>query len=120
MGLPKMVNLGRWSTWGGGQLGEVVNLGRWSTWGGGQLGEVVNLGGFVSDIERYIKLNAEQEALRERRPPWPRQIITPIFPTVKMLSLGGEKLALQVLDHYLHHDLIMLRLLYCILLIYSS
>ena len=32
------------------------------------------------------------EALRERRPPWPRQIITPILPTVKMLSLGGERL----------------------------
>ena len=31
------------------------------------------------------------EALRERRPPWPRQIITPILPTVEMLSLGGEK-----------------------------
>ena len=32
------------------------------------------------------------EVLRERRPPWPRQIITPILPTVKMLSLGGERL----------------------------
>ena len=32
------------------------------------------------------------EALRERRPPWPRQIITPILPTIKMLSLGGERL----------------------------
>ena len=32
------------------------------------------------------------EALRERRPPWPRQIITPILPTVKMLTLGGERL----------------------------
>ena len=32
------------------------------------------------------------EALRERRPLWPRQIITPILPTVKMLSLGGERL----------------------------
>ena len=32
------------------------------------------------------------EALRERRPPWPRHIITPILPTVKMLSLGGERL----------------------------
>ena len=32
------------------------------------------------------------EALRERRPPWPRQIITPILPTVKMLSLGCERL----------------------------
>ena len=33
------------------------------------------------------------EALRERRPPWPRHIITPILPTVKMLSLGGERLS---------------------------
>ena len=32
------------------------------------------------------------EALRERRPPWPSQIITLIWPTVKMLSLGGERL----------------------------
>ena len=32
------------------------------------------------------------EALRERRPPWPRQIITPILSTVKMLSLGCERL----------------------------
>ena len=32
------------------------------------------------------------EALRECRLPWPRQIITPILPTVKMLSLGGERL----------------------------
>ena len=31
------------------------------------------------------------EALRERRPPWPRQVITLILPTVKMLSLGCEK-----------------------------
>ena len=32
------------------------------------------------------------ETLRERRPPWPRQTITPILPTVKILSLGGERL----------------------------
>ena len=32
------------------------------------------------------------EALRERRPPWPRQIITPILSTAKMLSLGCERL----------------------------
>ena len=32
------------------------------------------------------------EALRERRPPWPRQIITPILSTEKMLSLGCERL----------------------------
>ena len=58
------------------------------------------------------------EALRERRPPWLRQIITPILPTVKMLSLGGERLPLpppqeknKGLDHYLHHDLGMLPLL---------
>ena len=32
------------------------------------------------------------EALRELRPPWPRQIITVILPTVKMLSFGCERL----------------------------
>ena len=32
------------------------------------------------------------EALIECRPPWLRQIITPVLPTVKMLSLGGERL----------------------------
>ena len=64
------------------------------------------------------------EALRERRPPWPRQIITLILPTVKMLSLGCERLPTplkkkkkkkkkKVLDHYLHHDLGMLPLLQC-------
>ena len=59
------------------------------------------------------------EALRERRPPWPRQIITPILPTVKMLSLGRERLPppskkkKKVLDHYLHHDLGMPPLLWC-------
>ena len=60
------------------------------------------------------------EALRERRPPWPRQIITPILPTVKMLSLGGERQPppppqkkKNVLDHYLHHNLGMLPLLSC-------
>ena len=63
------------------------------------------------------------EALRERRPPWPRQIITLILPTVKMLSLGCERLPTpvkkkkkkkkKVLDHYLHHDLGVLPLLRC-------
>ena len=50
-----------------------------------------------------------------------KQIITPILPTVKMLSLGGERLPpsphpppkKNVLDHYLHHDLGMLPLLWC-------
>ena len=37
--------------------------------------------------EKQYKL----EALREHSPPWPRQIITFILPTVKMLRLGGEK-----------------------------
>ena len=60
----------------------------------------------------------ELEALRERRPPWPRQIITLILPTVKMLSLGCERLPTplkkkKVLDHYLHHDLGVLPLLRC-------
>ena len=60
------------------------------------------------------------EALRECRPPWPRQIITLILPTVKMLSLGCERLPTpykkkkkKVLDHYLHDDLGMLPLLRC-------
>ena len=52
----------------------------------------------------------ELEALRERRPPWRRQIITPILLTVKILSLGVERLTPKVLDHYLHHDLVMLQL----------
>ena len=69
-------------------------------------------------------LNPKLEALRERRPPWPRQIITPILSTAKMLSLGCERLPTplkkkkkrkerKVLDHYLHHDLGMLPLLRC-------
>ena len=42
---------------------------------------------------RYkTKFYSKLEALRERRPPWPRQIITVILPTVKMLSLGCERL----------------------------
>ena len=36
--------------------------------------------------------NIQLEALRERRPPWPWPVITPILLTVKMLSLGGERL----------------------------
>ena len=48
-----------------------------------------------------------------------RQIITPILPTVKMLSFGGGRLPpppprppqKRALDHYLHHDLGMLPLL---------
>ena len=41
---------------------------------------------------QYTKIKNKLEALRERRPPWPRQIITLILPTVKMLSLGCERL----------------------------
>ena len=36
------------------------------------------------------------EALRECRPPWPRQIITLILPTVKMLSLGCARLPIPL------------------------
>ena len=60
------------------------------------------------------------EALRERRPPWPRQIITPIFSSVIMLSLGCERLNLKVLDHYLHHNLGMLQLLCFFCFFYSG
>ena len=41
-------------------------------------------------------------------------IITPIFPNVIMLSLGGERLTPKVLDHDLQHDLGMLPLLPCL------
>ena len=72
----------------------------------------------------FTQLNIKLEGLRERRPPWPRQIITLILPTVKMLSLGCERLPTplkkkkkkkkkKVLDHYLHHDLGVLPLLRC-------
>ena len=47
-----------------------------------------------------IKGSGEQiklEALRERRPPWLRQIITLILPTVKMLSLGCERLQFWII-----------------------
>ena len=71
------------------------------------------------------KYASKLEALRERRPPWPRQIITPILPTVKMLSLGCKRLSTplkkkkkkkkkKVLGHCFHHDLGMLPLLRCI------
>ena len=64
-------------------------------------------------------------ALRECRSPWPREIITPILPTVKILSCGGERLSppphptppppkKKVLNHYLHHDLGMPPLLWWI------
>ena len=45
-------------------------------------------------LERITKYQifGKLEALRERRPPSPRQIITLILPTVKMLSLGCERL----------------------------
>ena len=40
--------------------------------------------------------------------------------TVKTLSPGAERLTVKVRDHYLHHDLVMLPLIWCFLLIYSS
>ena len=71
-------------------------------------------------LELSRKLRTKLEALRERKPPWPRQIITLILPTVKMLSLGCERLPTPLKkkkkkkkDHYLHHDLGMLPLLRC-------
>ena len=72
--------------------------------------------------KRKTRTENNLEALRECRSPWPRQIITLILPTVKMLSLGCERLPTplknkkkqkKVLDHYLHHDLGMLPLLRC-------
>ena len=80
----------------------------------------------MKDYPPPWKNKTKLEALRERRPPWPRQIITLILPTVKFLSLGCERLPTplkkkkfkkkkkkKVLDHYLHHDLGVLPLLRC-------
>ena len=64
------------------------------------------------------------EALRERRPLWPRQIITPILSTVKNVEpwlwktthppkKKKKKKKKKVLDHYRQHDLGMLPLLRC-------
>ena len=67
-------------------------------------------------LNSYDQFIIQLEALGERWPPWLRQIITPILSTVKMLSLASERLTPKVLDHYLHHDLVMLPLLcrfYC-------
>ena len=94
----------------------------------GNMGSTIS---FQQMPEEGVGILHKLEALRERRPPWPRQIITPILSTVKMLSLGCDRLPTplkkkkkkkkkRVLDHYLHHDLGMLPLLRCFLLIYSS
>ena len=71
-------------------------------------------------IKKKKKKKKKLEALRECRPPWQIQIITPVLSTVKRLSLGGERLISNVLDNYLYHDLVVLPLLWCVLLIYSS
>ena len=42
----------------------------------------------------------------------------PLSKPIALHCLGGDKLILKVLDHYLHHHLVMLKLL-CVLLIYS-
>ena len=77
----------------------------------------------IQVIQKWIS-KKNLEALRERRPPWPRQIITLILPTVKMLSLGCERLPppplkkkkkkkkIWITLDYLHHDLGMLPLLW--------
>ena len=37
-----------------------------------------------------MHMHDQLEALKDRRPPWLRPIITHILPTVKMLNLGGS------------------------------
>ena len=75
---------------------------------------------FPTIIWCFVSLRRVQlEALRESRPPWPRQIIHSHIAHCKMLSLGGERLPpppskkKKVLDRYLHHDLGMLQPLLC-------
>ena len=78
-------------------------------------------------LTQYVhrKKKTKLEALRERRPPWPRQIITPILLTIKNIEPWWWKTTppppppthtqrKRVLDHYLHHDLGMLPLLCCL------
>ena len=67
-----------------------------------------------SPLAYYANFMIELEALGERRPPWPRLIIPPILPTIKMLSLGAVRLTPKVLDHYLHPDQVVLQLLWCL------
>ena len=47
---------------------------------------------FINPVQNPPNNGKQKEALGGRRPPWPRQIITPIFPNVIMLSLGGERI----------------------------
>ena len=74
---------------------------------------------------RWKKACIQLEALREHRPPWPRQIITLILllyiahcknvePWLwKTTHPPKKKKKKKVLDHYLHHDMGMLPLLRC-------
>ena len=47
-------------------------------------------------LRQNSKIQYKLEALRERRPPWQRQIITLVLATVKMLSLGCERLPIHL------------------------
>ena len=64
----------------------------WSAWFDGQ----VLYSSLFCGQKRKRKIPMQLEALRERRPPWPRQIITLILPTVKKLSLGCERLPIPL------------------------
>ena len=83
-------------------------------------------------------IGTKLKALREHKPPWPDQIIAPVLPTVYCVWkdvklpggnsvtmhalhwLGGERLTPKLLESYLPHDQVMLQLLWCLVLIYSS
>ena len=73
----------------------------------------------ILNLENKSKSLLQLEALGRRRSPWPRQIID-CSHIVKMLSLGDERLTPKGLDRYLHHNLVLLPLLWCFWLIYSS
>ena len=97
---------------------------------------------YLVNLRMYLLCNNcihELEALREHIPLWYQQIITPVLSIVSCVSRDvnltsgnivtninyalhcfvGQMLTPKVLDHYLHHDLVMLQLL-CFLLTYSS
>ena len=78
----------------------------------------------LSKAEMQSYIICKLEALRERRPPWLRQIITLILPTVKMLSLGCERLPTPLKKKFWIITCTTILVCYCyygvFLLIYSS
>ena len=72
------------------------------------------------DPYAYIYCKEEEEALGEVQTSLTKADHYSHIAQCKNVGLNGERLTLKVLDHYLHHHLDMLQLLWCFSLIYSS